>query len=88
MSVFQEGFWQLLETGLKDCTVSKVVHLLPLFLIVGQLIISLRRAFRQIKFSSYGLSFHSRFIANISFMTNAIGVIENGYNKVIKTVYT
>lgn len=81
MVVFQEAFWNYLENGFKDASTSHMFQLLPIVLIVGQVIVSLRRAFRQIPFSSYGLSFHFRYIANINFMTNAIGVIGNGYNR-------
>lgn len=88
MSVFQERFWQPLQTDSIESTLFKAIHLLPVALIVGQLIVSLRRAFRQISFSSHGLSFHSRYVANLNFMTNAVGVIENGYSKVTDTIYT
>lgn len=88
MLVFQGGFWQFLQNGSKDFVISEAIQLLPVVLIVGQLIVSLRRALRQISFSSYGLSFHSRYVANINFMTNAVGVIGNGYNKVNNPIYT
>lgn len=87
MLVFREGFWQFLQNSSKGSAVSQAAQFLSVILIVGQLIVSLRRALRQISFPSYGLSFHSRYVANVSFMTNAIGVIEDGYSKVLNSVY-
>lgn len=88
MLVFPEGFWHFLQNGPKDSAVPQAIQLLPVVLIVGQLIVSLRRTFQQIPFVSYGLSFHSRYVANIKFMTNAVGVIGNGYNEVLNPIHT
>ena len=82
MLALQEGFRELLQKGPESSAIPLATQLLSAVLILGQLIISLRRALRQTSFSSYGLSFHSRYIANINFMTNALGVIGNGYSKV------
>ena len=88
MLVFQEYLWQFFQNVSKDSTALKALQLLPLMLIVGQLILSCSRSFQQITFSSYGLSFHSRYLANINFMTNAVGVIQNGYAKVLNPIQT
>jgi hypothetical protein len=77
-----EDFHRLLPVNWQDGSFSLTVQLLPWILILSQLLVSLRRILRKISFSSYGLSLHSRWFANISFMTNAVGVIAQGYNKV------
>jgi ent-kaurene oxidase len=82
MLSFQQSFWCLLPSNSRDADVSDVIQLLPVILIVAQIVVSLGRALRKISFSGYGLSFHSRYAANISFLTNAVGVIGKGYNKV------
>ena len=53
-----------------------------ILLVFGQVLVSSVRALRKIPFVSYGLSFHSRYVANITFMTNAVRVIGNGYDMV------
>lgn len=88
MLVFQEGLWQFLPVSRKDFTVPEAGRLLLVALILGQLTVSLRRTLRQISFSGYGLSFHSRYVANVNFMTNAVGVIGKGYNKVSNSLCT
>lgn len=58
------------------------IQFLPAILVLGQLLVSSSRALRKISFASYGLSFHSRYAANVNFMTDPVGLIGNGYNKV------
>jgi len=88
MLVSLEGSWHFLQNRSTDSALPQAIQLLSVILIVGQLIVSFWRAFRQIPFASYGLSFHSRYVANIMFMTNAVGVIGDGYKEVISPIYT
>ncbi|KAI1670823.1 cytochrome P450 monooxygenase [Pyrenophora tritici-repentis] len=60
---------------------------IPAVLFLCQLLVSSARALRKISFVSYGISFHSRYAANVNFMTNAVGVIGNGYDKFRETAF-
>lgn len=82
MLVFPEGLWQYWLGSETASAVTKGVQLLLVLALVGQIIVSLERALCQVSFASYGLSFHSRYLANIAFTTNAVGVIEKGYKQV------
>jgi hypothetical protein len=81
MLSLQQTLLDFLPNDLKISDGSKVIKLLPFVLIIIQLAVSFGRAVRKISFSSHGLSFHSRYVANINFLTNAVGVVEKGYNK-------
>lgn len=82
MFVFSPDFWQTLLTDPPVSSSCAYFTLLPAILVLGQLLVSSARALRKISFASYGLSFHSRYVANVNFMTNANGVIGSGYKKV------
>jgi hypothetical protein len=84
MSAFSTDFWHTLPRDTPLLSYFLYVSLLPVViaLVFGQLLVSSARALRKISFVTYGLSFHSRYAANIHFTTNAVRVIGNGYDEV------
>jgi hypothetical protein len=78
MFVLSIDFWRTL---LREPQIPSLSALFQVLVLV-QLLVSSARSLQKIPFASYGLSFHSRYAANLSFMTNAVSIIGNGYDKV------